>query len=44
MGGTCGTLDMRNAYNVLVGRHESERPIGKPGAYGRILLKWILEE
>jgi hypothetical protein len=31
MGGTCGTNgEMQNAYTILVGKPEGERPLGRP--------------
>jgi hypothetical protein len=35
---------MRNAFKVLVGRHEGNRPMGDLGIDRRILLKWILKK
>jgi hypothetical protein len=32
---------MRNAYRILVGKHDGKRPIGRPCVDGRILLKLI---
>jgi hypothetical protein len=29
------TGKMRNAYNILVGKSEGKRPLGKPGIDGR---------
>jgi hypothetical protein len=29
-------------YRVLVGKPEGKRPLGRPGIYGRIILRWIL--
>jgi len=30
MGGTCSTTgEMRNAYNILVGKSERKRPLGR---------------
>jgi len=31
----CGEED-----RVLVGKREEKRPLGQPGVYGRIILKW----
>jgi hypothetical protein len=33
---------MRNAYKILVGRHESKRHLGKFGLEEEIILEWIL--
>jgi hypothetical protein len=35
---------MRNAYNILVGKTEGQRPLGRLRVAGRIILKWILEK
>jgi hypothetical protein len=34
--------EMRNGYNILVGKPEGERPLGRPGL--RKILQWILEK
>jgi hypothetical protein len=34
----------RNAYNILVGKSERKRPLGRPWCRWRMLLKWILGE
>jgi len=31
----------RGVYRVLVGKPEGKRPLGNPGADGRIILRWI---
>jgi len=35
--------EMRNSYNILVGKPEGKRPLGRQ-AYtdGKIILKWFL--
>jgi hypothetical protein len=33
----------RNAYRILVGRPEGNRPFGRPDAGRWTILKWILE-
>jgi len=33
--------ESRGAYRILVGKPEGERPLGRPGLNGRIILKWI---
>jgi hypothetical protein len=33
---------MKNAHKILVGKPEGNRPIGRPGVDGRIILEWIL--
>jgi hypothetical protein len=35
--------EKRNAYRVLVGKPEENRPLGRPRRNGWIILKWILE-
>jgi len=36
------TRGRRNAYKILVGKPEGERPLGRHRCrWGRILLKWI---
>jgi len=44
MGGACSTHDMRNAYKILVGKHEGKRPLGRICVDGRIILEWILRK
>jgi hypothetical protein len=34
--------EMRNAYNILVGKSEGKRPLGRLGIDGKIILEWIL--
>jgi hypothetical protein len=36
--------EKRNAYRILVGKLEGERPLGRPRVGVRIILKWILEK
>jgi hypothetical protein len=36
MGGT------RNAYNILVGKPDREKPLGRPGLRRKNILDWIL--
>jgi hypothetical protein len=36
--------EMRNAYKILVGNPEVERPQGRPRHKWRIILKWILRK
>jgi hypothetical protein len=33
---------MRNACNILVGKPEGKRPLGRPRLYGKVILEWIL--
>jgi hypothetical protein len=33
--------EVRGAYNILVGRPEGRRPLGRLGVDGRITLSWI---
>jgi len=35
-------VQMRNAYNILVGKLEGKRPLEDVGLDGRIILEWIL--
>jgi hypothetical protein len=42
-GHVAGMGQKRNACRILVGKPEGERPAGRPGLRGRIILKWILE-
>jgi hypothetical protein len=30
----------RGSYRVLVGKPEGNRPLGRPGINGRIILRW----
>jgi hypothetical protein len=32
---------MRNAYNILDGKSEGKRPLGRLDVGGRIILEWI---
>jgi hypothetical protein len=34
--------EVRGAYNILVGKPEGRRPLGRPRLDGRITLRWIL--
>jgi hypothetical protein len=36
--------DVRNSYNILVGKPEGKRPLGRPRLYERIIFKWIIEK
>ena len=33
--------ERRGVYRALVGKPEGKRPLGDPGVYGRIILRWI---
>jgi hypothetical protein len=35
--------EIGNAYKILVGKPEEERPYGRPRRHGRIILKFILK-
>jgi hypothetical protein len=35
---------MRSAYNILVGKPEGKRPLGRLGIDGKIILECILEK
>jgi hypothetical protein len=46
MGGTGHVArmgEMRNAYNILVGKPEGKSPFGRSRRDRKIILKWILE-
>jgi hypothetical protein len=34
--------EMKNVYNILVGKPEKKRLLGRPGVDSKIILKWIL--
>jgi hypothetical protein len=34
--------EMRNAYKILVGKHERKNHFEDPGVEGKIILEWIL--
>jgi hypothetical protein len=34
----------RCAYRVLVGKPEGKRPLGRPGADGKVTLRWIFRK
>jgi hypothetical protein len=34
--------EMRNSYNILVGKHEGKRPVGGLRHRWEIILEWIL--
>jgi hypothetical protein len=36
--------EMINAYTILVGNPEGERPLGRPRVSGKTILKWILRK
>ena len=36
--------ERRGVYRVLVGKPEGKRPMGRPGADGRIILRWIFRK
>ena len=36
--------EMRVAYRIFVGKPERKRPRGRPGLYGRIMLRWIFKK
>jgi len=46
MDGTCSTnVDIRNPYNILVGKPEGNKNHSENlGIDGRIILEWILEK
>jgi hypothetical protein len=45
MGGVCSTNgEKRNAYRILVGKPEGERPLGRPRRRWVDNIKWDLRE
>jgi hypothetical protein len=34
--------EMRNSYNILIGKHEGKRPLEDPSIDDNIILEWIL--
>jgi hypothetical protein len=36
--------ERRGVSRALVGKHERERPLGRPRVGGRIILKWIFRK
>jgi len=45
MGGTCSMHgEMRNAYEILVGKPEGKRPLGRPGHRWENNIKLCLKE
>jgi hypothetical protein len=36
--------ESRGIYRVLMGKPEGNRPLGRFGTYGRIVLKWIFRK
>jgi hypothetical protein len=36
-------LRAKNAYRILMGKSEGNKPLGRLDVGGRIILKWILE-
>jgi hypothetical protein len=36
--------EMKNAYQILVGKSEGKNSLGRLGIDGRIILKWILRK
>jgi hypothetical protein len=41
-GSPAGLMEIRNAYNILVGKTEGKRPLGRPRCRREDILKWIL--
>jgi hypothetical protein len=37
-------MQMRNSYNILVGKLLGKRNLGDLGNAGRIIIRWILEK
>jgi hypothetical protein len=44
VGYEAGMEEMGNAYEILIGKPEGRRTLGKIDIGGRILLEWILGE
>jgi hypothetical protein len=43
MGGACSKHgEMRNAYEIVVGKPETKRPLGRPRRDEKITCEWIL--
>ena len=36
--------ESKSVYRVLVGKTVGKRPLGRPGADGRIILRWIFRK
>jgi hypothetical protein len=34
--------EIRNGYNILIGKPEEKGPFGRPRRKGKIILKWVL--
>ena len=45
MGRTCSQMEEgRNTLKILIGKPKGKGFLGKLGAYGRAILKWILKK
>jgi hypothetical protein len=45
MGGACSSDgEGIGVYRVLVGKPEGKRPLGRPGAGGRIIFRWVFRK
>jgi hypothetical protein len=44
MGRSCSTYGERDAYRVLVGKHEGNRRLERPRRRGDEILKWIFRK
>jgi hypothetical protein len=45
IGGACNTYERKErCRQVLFGKTDGNRPLGNPGLYGRIIIRWIFQE
>jgi hypothetical protein len=36
--------EMRNAYNILVGKFEEKRPLGRPRRKWEVIVEWLVRK